>query len=79
MADEDGSDWTEIEAFDAASAAELYVEKCDDDSGGAMMSNHSDRRTVLVKLRSENEPLRYDVSMEYSKTFFAARAASAVT
>lgn len=64
-------DWTEIEAGFPDIAAIYYVELCDSRSGGEMCNSMDDTQIIFVKL-GESAPMRFEISAEYSKNFYAS-------
>lgn len=71
MQDYDGhDDWTDIEAFDAEHAAEIYAEKCESNSSGEMLNDCWGREVIYVKDEAGNITA-FSIFVEYQKVFYA--------
>jgi hypothetical protein len=76
MQDVDGhDDWEEIEALDEEHAAELYAQKCDENSiGGEIFHDSWDMGAVYVRAIPGGNITPFNITIDYEKVYYAKEA-----
>lgn len=70
----DDSDWHEVKAYDARSAATTYAEHLDGEDSEAWVDPSADPQPILVREHGcPDAPALYMVSFDYYKSFRARR------
>jgi len=62
--------WTPIEARHPDDAAEEYIKRCEEGSGGEMLNDpFKDRETVRVK-NADGQVVSFEITMDWSKDYY---------